>query len=830
MRRLVGAAITVTSIVLVGSSLIPSGAMATTWPAKPRTLAPTGDTTPHQDARSANPGAPGPYETRTISVFRGWEAVDVGLPVPVEDLAEITLPTNDRGGAAAGRFPVVLLLHGRHAWCSDAGDPVPEPGPGWCPSPYIPVASYTGYRYVAERLASQGRIVVSISANGINAQDNEIADLGADARAQLVKHHLTSLAGASRRSTPGYGGLLVGHVDLARTVLMGHSRGGEGVVRAAQVLANRAEGPIGIAGVIPLAPVSYLGMAPPVVPTVTLLPACDGDQEEQPGQMYQDRGRDLYGGRGALRSSIWIPGGNHNYFNTQWTPGLSVSDTGSDDADYVFARATGSCEASRRLTPAEERTIGLQYVAAAVRYAQDGDETWLPLLDGTGRQVPAVQRLGRTVRTTSLAGPDRLLLIPSRQTKVRTQSLTAAPCRGDSVETPPDALPVCGTGVAETGQDTAWITPRWVRYAPLPGRTAVELAWSRSGSALISLGRTVDLSDADRLSARVVLDPASIGTVGLAVQDASGNVATLPTAGRSTTHLTSGMTELRLWPQTVWVAPDRFRGVDLTRIVAVGASTQGQGRGWLLDVSRRTASPSPNASVLPAASVDVSPVTIAAGTSADVPVTVSLDRVSDRPARFVIQVGGSLDPAVIPGLTRRVTIPAGSRDVTVPVPVTMPAGAGASAAASVPVAIYPTFGATLDRQRDVLSVTPPDVSLPRVSLPSPVAIGTPGTVLNWNFIADVPGQVVVAMRVQSSSMDYSDLDPAFLAEHRLPTSGPIPSNVDLTLVTTQVGTDTYRATLPLSGSARPGAGLGFFLESIQGGVADDLYSIFGGVE
>ena len=807
------------------AGVVPVGAMAAPRPVAETTLGPAGDDRP----AVLNPGERGPFGTRTVTVFDGWDTVDVGLPLPTEDLAELTLPTADRGGVASGRFPVVLLLHGRHAWCSDVGRPVPEPGPEWCPSPFIPVPSYTGYRYVAERLASQGRIVISISANGINAQDNGTADLGATARARLVEHHLLRLARADRRSTPGYGDLLVGHVDLGRTVLMGHSRGGEGVVRAAQLLANGDGGSITVAGVIPLAPVSYLGMAPPVVPTVTLLPACDGDQEEQPGQMYQDRGRDLYGGRGALLSSIWVPGGNHNYFNTEWTPGLSVSETGSDDADYVFAQATGSCEASRRLTPAQQRTVGLHYMAAAVRYAQDADIRWLTLLDGTGRQLPVVERLGRTVRATSLAGPDRLLQVPSPTTVVRAQGLAAAPCRGDSVATPPDPTPVCGTGVAETGQDTAWITPRWVRYAPLPGRTAIEVAWQRAGSALIPLDAPVDLSEAARLSARVVLDPASTGSVGLAVRDARGNIATLRTSGLPVTPLTAGVAELRLWPQAVWVDPGRFAGVDLTRIVAVGISTQGQGRGWLLDVSRRTSSPAPAARVLPAASVQGASATIPTGSTVNVPITVSLARVADRPARLVVQVGTSLNPEVVPGLTRRVSIPAGAREVTVQVPVTMPAGADSSSAASVPVAIYPTSGATLARQRDLLSVAPSDVRVPLVSLPSPNAFAEPGTSLTWDFVSDIPGQVTVAMRVQASGMDYADLDPAFLRENGLPASGPIPSNVDLTLVTTPVAPDTYRATLPLSTSARPGAGLSFFLESVQGGVAVGIYSMYGGV-
>ena len=45
-----------------------------------------------------------------------------------------------------------------------------------------PIPSYKGYDYVSEVLASHGYVVVSVSANGINAVDNSVFDLGATAR------------------------------------------------------------------------------------------------------------------------------------------------------------------------------------------------------------------------------------------------------------------------------------------------------------------------------------------------------------------------------------------------------------------------------------------------------------------------------------------------------------------------------------------------------------------------------------------------------------------------------------------------------------------------
>ena len=45
-------------------------------------------------------------------------------------------------------------------------------------------------RYVADVLASQGYLTVSIAANGVNGQDAFLDDGGASARSQLVRHHL----------------------------------------------------------------------------------------------------------------------------------------------------------------------------------------------------------------------------------------------------------------------------------------------------------------------------------------------------------------------------------------------------------------------------------------------------------------------------------------------------------------------------------------------------------------------------------------------------------------------------------------------------------------
>ena len=66
-------------------------------------------------------------------------------------------------------YPLVIFLHGRHYTCYQ-GSTVELRYP--CLPGYQSIPSYRGYDYLAKSLASNGYIVVSISANGINAQDN----------------------------------------------------------------------------------------------------------------------------------------------------------------------------------------------------------------------------------------------------------------------------------------------------------------------------------------------------------------------------------------------------------------------------------------------------------------------------------------------------------------------------------------------------------------------------------------------------------------------------------------------------------------------------------
>ena len=72
-------------------------------------------------------------------------------------------------------------------------------------------------------------------------------------------------------------------------ILVGHSRGGEGVNRASLDLPTD-EG-YHVTGQVLIGPTDFAFQAAPAMPTVTLLPYCDGDVADLQGQNFTDDGR-----------------------------------------------------------------------------------------------------------------------------------------------------------------------------------------------------------------------------------------------------------------------------------------------------------------------------------------------------------------------------------------------------------------------------------------------------------------------------------------------------------------------------------------------------------
>ncbi|MCA9583370.1 MAG: hypothetical protein KC416_16330, partial [Myxococcales bacterium] len=253
--------------------------------------------------------------------------------------------------------PVVVLLHGRHAVCESGSFAL-----SWPCTTGAPIPSHLGYDYLAKALAEKGMVVISISANGINAKDNGTIDGGAMARAELIQRHLELLDDANRQATAPFGTTFVGRLDLSRVGTMGHSRGGEGVVQ--HYLYNQSLGtPFGVQAVLPLAPVDFNGLIPSAVPLAVTVGYCDGDVVTLEGVRFFDRARNAVPGDPAPKHLFISYGANHNFFNTVWSP--STYPIGAmDDWEIIesnFANIDPHCNTNapshRRLAEDEQQDL-----------------------------------------------------------------------------------------------------------------------------------------------------------------------------------------------------------------------------------------------------------------------------------------------------------------------------------------------------------------------------------------------------------------------------------------------------------------------------------------
>ncbi|WHT16760.1 hypothetical protein N8J89_26950 [Crossiella sp. CA-258035] len=299
-----------------------------------------------------------------------------GFAKPVELAGQVYYPSD----AAKGPFPLVLFLHGRHATCMSA----PTGGSAslaWpCTQGRLPIPSHRGYDYAARALASHGYAVVSISANGINAVDNSDAQYGMVARGHLVLKHLDLWR--DWRDQPGapIPQEAVRSFDLGKIGLMGHSRGGEGVVRAVELNSQRPQ-PYAIKAILPLAPTDFHRRIPLNLPVGTLIPTCDGDLSDLQGVHYYDDARYADANDIGVHTIFTVLGANHNYFNTNWAPSSGLA--GSLD-DWRSSNTSSQCHPSQstRLTEEQQRKVGNGYLGSFFRHYLGGDAAFAPLWKG----------------------------------------------------------------------------------------------------------------------------------------------------------------------------------------------------------------------------------------------------------------------------------------------------------------------------------------------------------------------------------------------------------------------------------------------------------------
>ncbi|MEU0970989.1 hypothetical protein ABZ357_38355 [Streptomyces sp. NPDC005917] len=645
--------------------------------AGPKTPAPHKSTAPvTPDAITAAATSTGPYNVTRSDYDFGDKAVTLsGLSGRYAELrAAAWVPS------APGPRPLVLLLHGRHSACYNP-DTKTTDNTNWpCLSGYQPIPSYRGYDQSAKVLASQGYVVVSISADGINAQDNPYSDdAGTLARGQLVLDHLNLLAKADKGDAPGMSRLLKGKINLNEVGLMGHSRGGEGVVKAA-LLNSALSHPYGIKAVLPLAPIDFGRETLPDVPMIVVLPYCDGDVSNLQGQHFFDDTRYSAPGDHVMRSSLLVMGADHNFFNTEWTPGVSVAPSSDDWSNQDDPTCGTNSATSIRLTHDQQYQTGVALISGFFQLVIGGHNEFKPLFDGTEGKSTSVGTA--TIYTeTQTSNSDRLDIAPLTGPSSNVSFSGSAGgqyCASVGTRTPISGLPGC-TNSTYTSRFPSW-TP--ANYAGnVPATPLLHMAWTEptgtTDPGAVKIGVPAgqrDVSRYDALTFRAATDDLSGDTdLTTTVVDGAGRSSSVQVSRLSDALDTLPGTNTTLLPKT-WLRTVRWpvsqmKGVnlhDIRQVVLTTPSTSGGA--FLSDVSFASSSVGHGGpSELP--QVSVSGSTVAEGDGQGVaPVTLSLSARSTKPVTAYVQsLAGT--GSQIPTQAQRVVIRTGQTSVTVDMPL-----------------------------------------------------------------------------------------------------------------------------------------------------------------
>lgn len=323
---------------------------------------------------------------------------------------QINIPENKK-------YPLIVFLHGQHT----TNDP-----------------SYKGYDYLAKNLAEQGYFVVSIDANAINGSDG---DPSSQSRAQLILGTIDKIKQLDKYGSSTVLDELKGKIDFDKIGIMGHSRGGQGISLAIRfnttrfgndlkvlkdgLLENKeyfmenkfddlvkaaeagndteilqqmsikninfskttdTEIPYNFRAAFALAPTDFekfKGLTN--VPYATLLPTCDGDVSDLQGSASFDNNRFSNNYDTAPKYQVIVRGANHNYFNSTWlNDDYYLYEPGYTDNSYCNPYR----ENTKRLTPADQRSMGLFIINSFMRYFVGNEQKFKSYWNGVA-QLPS---------------------------------------------------------------------------------------------------------------------------------------------------------------------------------------------------------------------------------------------------------------------------------------------------------------------------------------------------------------------------------------------------------------------------------------------------------
>jgi hypothetical protein len=610
---------------------------------------------------AVDPGAGGKYAVDTAEYNLGDQAVYLpGLGQKSEIRGKVYSP---RG--AVGARPLVIFLHGRHQVCYGGDGTEPSNVPWPCAKGEKPIPSFRGYDGPAKALASNGYQVVSISANAVNAYDGAVYDAGAQARAELILDHLDLWKKWSTVGGGPFGRKFVGKMDLQNVGLMGHSRGGEGVARAAVLNADRG-GKYGIRAVLPLAPTDFARATVPGVAMSVILPYCDGDVSDLQGQKFYDDTRYSVAGDSAPRSTVTVLGANHNYFNTEWTPGQSEAPSNDDWWGEEKASPCGAKYAGR-LTAKEQQAVGTAYVAGFFRLQLGHETKLLPLLDGSnGRATSA----GRAIVRVVSQAPAKT----RRDLNHFDQALPAGSVTGSVKAT------VCSATCVKS--DDSSQSPHWVEAyfaAKTPTTAVTKLTWTgKNGVVRVNLSATQrDVRRYSALTFRATPDPSGAPKTDLTVRvvDGNGRAVAVPVSSVGDALLRMpgpndfGLPKNLL--RTVRIPTSSLKGIDLRDVRAVELRTDRVASGSVFVSDLAFSKPDLGKSApsrLPQLSASSIKVKEGDTGTKNVDFWVTMSRPNPRPVSVYVETNGDLG-TVVGEVARKLVFKPGQTKQKVTVPI-----------------------------------------------------------------------------------------------------------------------------------------------------------------
>jgi len=349
-----------------------------------------------------------PFDLGQSVVVQSWATSEKLRDLPVELNGLIAVPSTGQN------LPIAVIIHGSH----EIGCPSPDGYTSEWPCPGQEIPNYQGFAYLLETLAARGYVALSFNANPayVSAYGMPMVN---DRLPLLFDQYLAKIAAANDGEDVGLGVDLKGRLDWKQLVVLGHSAGGEAVNwivnsradRTTPDQINAGQGPI--AAAILLAPSATGQLEKSTsLPLAVILPGCDRDVSDLSGQLFYEQAR-LQAQRDALATSVYLPGMNHNRFNTVL-------------GDETLGNASSVC--NNALVPAEAQRQFLADYATHFFDAMLGRSAEAAAVAGVDPMQPAPARLFDHTALTSLALPTSQRLRVPLQTAKATGTVTAVWC------------------------------------------------------------------------------------------------------------------------------------------------------------------------------------------------------------------------------------------------------------------------------------------------------------------------------------------------------------------------------------------------------------------